>query len=112
MNSTLLYWFQRINCILRKLQEFDVFVSDLQQYNLGAKCILCKLLYEARVHHSKAVIAFTGVIEIDNNIMHTTLMSEISETNYDNSSDSDSDSNSESDGDDDTGDFDNDENNS
>ena len=73
MNSTLCYWSRRIEIIMVNLHKFNC-LPDPDLYHLGAKCLLHGLLHEARLIHSKAVKAFSSVIEISE--AHKTLSEE------------------------------------
>ena len=103
MNSTLMYWYSRIKTHMDKLQEIDA-ISAKQAYDVGAACLLNKLLYEARINHTEAIEGFSMMMEV--NKIHKTLLL-VSNLLQTKSSIEDSDTSSgESDSDDDIEDID------
>ncbi len=98
MESTVQYWSSRIKTLTDKLQEIDMIDGDKQIYDVGAACLLNKVLYEARISLSEAVEGFSKIFEVNNEIIKTNIFQ--TESSINNDSDISSSSESDSDNDD------------
>lgn len=65
MQATIYYWYNRFQCISRKIKEIDSLDAE-NSFLRGAKCCLLRLQWKAHLYHSKALIAFSDIIEVSN----------------------------------------------
>ena len=92
MYATLTYWLQRVECITKAVAEMS---SSVDQFSRGATCSLRQLKWEAELHLSRAIEAFSSFIVIPTVVMEKYELSSsdsVSDDSSDSSCDSDSDS--------------------